>query len=1078
MSSKFSPSVNIILKEVDLTDYFITSNVQAVFDGILANYQAGIRSINLVGAYGTGKSSFLSAFEQHISGTKVFYENAPGLPQAFEPLRMVGEYDSFLSTFAQLIGAENDKPAMVLKAFGKYAARAAKEGKAVLLLVDEFGKLLEYAARHQPEKELYFLQQLAELVNNGPDAILWITTLHQDFSGYAHELTRLQRNEWTKVKGRFKEITFNEPVEQLLYLASERLNAEIPDKLRTQFELLLAAITEARIYPLRDFFTREVIEKLYPLDILSAAILSLSLQQYGQNERSLFSFLNGGNYYDLKDFDTDKHSFYTVSHVYDFLNYNLNSFLLSKGNPHYSKWAEIRNALERVEGEFGYRQQGLYQAIVKTIGLLQIFLPGNARITRDFLSTYVASAGEQTTEANKAITELEQKFIIRYYQRMHRYSLHEASDVDIDLAIHEASAEVSRANDVVKYLNTYFTFPTISAKRSYFTYGTPRVFQFKITDNPYISSVPEGEIDGFINLVFNPYLTPADIARVSAETEEAILYGLYQNSDEIRSLIEEIEKAEIAREKHKEDRIARRELEAIIDGQKNLLNHYVLHSFYNPDIVQWFYQGPLDEPLVNNRSLNALLSDICEVVYERQPVFKSEIANKSKLSPAASTARKDLFKALIDHGTEEDLSIVGFPPQKSIYYSLLKETGIHRPDEWGWALGQPTPENDNYRFTFLFEECDRFLRSAIGAKRSILELYELLAKKPFKLKRGFLDFWIPVFLLMKRNDFALYGEHGFITEFDGEVLELLVKRPQEYSLKAFDGQGIKLDLFNQYRSMLDLAPELQTSNASFIQTVVPYLKFYKGLHPYAKHTKRISGPSLKIRKALTDATDPEVLFFEDFPAALGYDIVQLHKNPELLRNFADALQTAIRELRSAYDELLNRFESAINSLWNRDLEFKEYKDRLRARYHQTLKKYLLLPYQRTFYERLCSPLEQRNAWLSSVAQATIGKTLENISDEEEKQLFDRFLRLIHELDNLNEFAAKQVDLDTEDVLRLEITVPGQQVDQQIIRMPKQRQQSFRDLENGLSQLLDNENQFTKIAILAELLRKELEKNGK
>ena len=27
--------------------------------------------------------------------------------------------------------------------------------------------------------------------------------------------------EWTKVKGRFREITFNEPVEQLLFLASE-----------------------------------------------------------------------------------------------------------------------------------------------------------------------------------------------------------------------------------------------------------------------------------------------------------------------------------------------------------------------------------------------------------------------------------------------------------------------------------------------------------------------------------------------------------------------------------------------------------------------------------------------------------------------------------------------------------------------------------------------------------------------------------------------------------------------------------------------------------------------------------------
>ena len=408
----------------------------------------------------------------------------------------------------------------------------------------------------------------------------------------------------------------------------------------------------------------------------------------------------------------------------------------------------------------------------------------------------------------------------------------------------------------------------------------------------------------------------------------------------------------------------------------------------------------------------------------------------------------------------------------------IRQTGIHSLQEWGWALGEPDAAHDLFNFAPLFELCNDFIATTIGAKRSIQELYDVLGRKPFKLKRGFLDLWIPVFILMKRNDFALYGENGFITDIDTEVLELLVKRPQEYAIKAFDGQGIKVDLFNQYRSMLGLAEELQTSNLSFIQTVVPYIKFYKGLHPYVKNTRRLSKQSLQVRKALIHATDPEVLFFEDFPAALGYDIVQLSKRPELLKNFAESLQLAIRELRSAYDELLNRFEVIINSLWNSELSFKEYKDRLRVRYQHTLKNYLLLPYQRTFYDRLCSPLDQRNAWLSSVAQAVIGKTLEQFNDEDELHLFDRFIQMIHELDNLNQIAEKDIDLDNEDVLRLEITVPGQKTNQQLIRMPKQRKTDFIALENKLLALIAGEHQFTKIAILAEMLRKELDKDGK
>lgn len=1076
MINNFSPSVNIAINPVDLSGYFLTSNVQGVFDSVINNYKSGVRSINLIGAYGTGKSSFLSAFSQHLTGNKVFFEASKwSTAHSFEFINIVGEYGSFIELLGKSINATSSKGGDVLKVFQRHVLKRSGQNVSVILIVDEFGKLLEYAAKHDPERELFFLQQLAEFVNNGGQDVLWLTTLHQDFAGYALDLNKNQRNEWTKVKGRFKEITFSEPVEQLLYLASKRLNADVPSSLEKQFDNLWNSISSAKVYPLRDFFDKDVARKLYPLDILSAAVLALSLQQYGQNERSLFSFLNGESAYDLKEFEHSKKSFYKVSQVYDFLNYNLNSFLLSKANPHYSKWAEIRNALERVEGEFGYDLQMLYQSIIKTIGVFQIFLPGSARITKQFLIEYLSGDIEQGL-VQKAINELEQKFIIRYYHRRERYSLHEVSDVDIDLALHEAAADVSLANDVVKYLNAYFTFPTITAKRAYFQYGTPRVFQFKITDNPYVSSIPEGEIDGYINLIFNPYLDINDIAVAAGRSEEAILYGLFRNSSDIKNSIEEIEKAEIAKEKYKDDRIARRELDSIIDAQKNLLSHYVLHSLYDNNVVQWFYRDRIIDFVENNRDFNGLLSDVCEDVYSNQPIFRSEIVNKSKLSPAASTARKDLFRAIIEHPADDCLAITGFPPQKSIYFSLLRETGIHHLTTSGWVLDQPEAVIDNCNFLPLFAACDEFVQTTIGAKRNISELYDMLSRRPFKLKRGFLDFWIPIYLLIKRENFAMYGENGFITDMDGEVLELLVKRPKEYAIKAFDTEGIRIDLFNQYRMMLSLDPAVQTSTDSFIQTVVPYIKFYKGLPPYVKHTKRISRQAQKVRQALTNATDPEVLFFEDFPAALGFDILQLNKSPELLKAFSETLMGVMRELRSAYDDLLNRFEGIINALWNQSFEFSQYKDKLRARYQLTLKHYLLLPYQKTFYDRICSPLEQRNAWLSSVAQAVLGKTLENINDEEELKLFDRFIQIIHELDNLNDFDKHKVDLETENALKLEITIPGQQGNSRLIRMPKEKGKKQHALEEQLNAIIHRENQVTRIAILAEMLRKELENN--
>ncbi len=231
MTTLFSPSVNII-RDADRTlAYLPTPNAATVFGQIVNNYRAGIHCFNVVGAYGTGKSSFLWAFEQTLSGQQAFFPlRADGLGVVgFEFVRFVGEYASLKETFARHFGVAHagtePSAAAVIAAIGAAYRPLAAEGKALVLLVDEFGKFLEYAARENPEEEPYFLQQLAEYLNDPDRHILLLTTVHQDVSAYALGLTKTQRQEWEKVKGRLKELTFNEPVEQLLALAAQQLAA-------------------------------------------------------------------------------------------------------------------------------------------------------------------------------------------------------------------------------------------------------------------------------------------------------------------------------------------------------------------------------------------------------------------------------------------------------------------------------------------------------------------------------------------------------------------------------------------------------------------------------------------------------------------------------------------------------------------------------------------------------------------------------------------------------------------------------------------------------------------------------------
>ncbi|MEO5912542.1 MAG: ATP-binding protein [Pelobium sp.] len=1078
MVKHFSPSQNILLNNFDVSQYTITPNVQEVFEAIVSNYASGLRSINLIGAYGTGKSTFLNALTYHLNEEKVFVEGKDWRKyKRFEILKLVGNYDSIIDNVKDLIGSSSVKPVALVKDLEVLIKAANAQGRGFILMIDEFGKFLEYASANGAEKELYFLQQIAELINNAEYEAAFVTTLHQDFSAYAVQLNSTQRNEWIKVKGRFKELTFNEPVEQLLLLASKRIEATPDEAKQQQITQLIQIIGDAKAFSLKDYFDQKIANKIYPLDLLSGSVLALALQQYGQNERSLFTFLNTDNFYGLHEFNEERQHFYAIANVYDYLNYNLYSFLNSKANIHYNKWAEIKNALERIEGEVDEKDHILYQTLIKTIGLLNIFSHAGAKLDKEFLVKYLELTGKLKGVA-EAIENLQRKNLLSYNKYSHRFFYSETTVVNIDDAIKEAGLEISRANNIVSFLNSYFPLAPVAAKRAYYEKGTPRVFEYKITDAPYAASTPSGQVDGFINLIFNEQVKASTILEASQHNPDAILYAHFLRVEDIQHAIEEIEKAEIAKAKYPNDKIINRELSAIIEIQKSLLNYYLYEGFYDWDAVKWYFRGE-ERTFLNSKQFNAFLSEISDEIYPLTPIFISELANKSKLSGTISSARRLLIEAILSAENEEVLGIDGFPPQKSIYLSLLLQTGIHQKTADGWALQEITnPAQDRNQFIPLFQTCNDFIATTRGAKRSVADLYELLEQAPFKLKRGFLDFWIPIYLLIKTDDFALYGMHGFIPEIDAEVLELLVKNPSQYSVKAFDTEGIKVKLFNEYRHLLALGDEDHTSNEAFIKTIVPFIKFYKELKPYAKNTKQLSKKTLKVRKALTEATDPEKLFFEDFPEALGYDTVQLTKTPELLTAFSADLQNAIRELRSAYDELLNKFEGIINFLWNKDYTFALYKEQFRQRFETSLKKYLLLPYQKTFYDRLCSPLEDRGAWLSSVAQATIGKTLDTISDQEVEQLQERFLNLVRELDNLNEMALEKVNLEEEHVYKLEITIPGESIKPQTIRLPKKEDSRLAALENDLSLLLEKEGKSFKIAILANLLKKEIEQNGK
>jgi hypothetical protein len=257
----FSPSVNIIRDNNLSLNYIPTPNSVQAFSQIANDYKIGIRVFNLVGAYGIGKSAFLWALENDFEKRHNYF-NAISIAEKindFKVIRFIGSFNSLQEDFAQFFNIDkNSKSIEIVKRLKSFVSECKKENAGVAIFIDEFGKYLEYAALNSPGKELYFIQEIAEFINSVQNDIILISTLHQDFNRYSDTLTKSQQNEWDKVKGRLKEITFNEPVEQLLFLAANRTKQLKIENNSNHFDDLFEILRKSKLFPLKDYFTTEI----------------------------------------------------------------------------------------------------------------------------------------------------------------------------------------------------------------------------------------------------------------------------------------------------------------------------------------------------------------------------------------------------------------------------------------------------------------------------------------------------------------------------------------------------------------------------------------------------------------------------------------------------------------------------------------------------------------------------------------------------------------------------------------------------------------------------------------------------
>jgi hypothetical protein len=1080
--AEFKISTNIVRDANSSLDYIVTKNANEVYDRIIYNYGRNQHAFTIIGSYGTGKSTFLWALEKHMKGEVKFAKPVNGEFKGinkFDFVRIVGDSSSLKERFCEAFGFTNLKDASnkaILREFDDLYQDISRRKHALVILVDEFGKHLEFIAKANPD-EMYFIQELAEYCNDSKKDILLISTLHQNFSVYSKGLSKAQRSEWDKVRGRFIDIAFDEPVEQLLYFAAKRLEEHfVPNNFRKNYNTAVQLILDSQLLGKSFSLKQGELEKLYPLDPLAADILTRSLQRYGQNERSLFTFLDSP---ELK-WKIDSESPFTVADCFDYLTANLQSEIEDgEKNPFKPQWKAAILALEKAE--FIFDNDYLEASnVIKLICLANIFSNSVGTLDDATIIGYSETI-LKVKDGKQILDKLKSQRIIKFSNHRSKYNFIEGTDVDIEQELIDAAKYVDYDFDLVSRIESYFEFSIIPAKRIQFQTGTPRFFAFRFyTEIPPNLSQPEGEIDGYINLIFSKKRIEASLRSEIQNYPANQLFVLFKEIDQIRETLFEIDKINYVIGKFSDDKVALR----ILNEEKLFKNNQLKDSvegalFSGSSKITWIWNDQIDSlsaqkrKIHSYRDLNRLLSDAAEVTFSSTPVYRNEMVNKEFLSSPILTARKALIRQMINNGDQKDLNFdpKTFPPEKTIYLSFLKNTGIHRENGNQAYFDEPSDKS----FFPIWQTSNELLASSKDSKIPVADFIKELKTGSFKLKQGFIDFWLPIFLIIKKEEYSLYYEDGeYIPLLTPDVMDLVYKHPTKYFVKTLSAAGVQGDYLAFYKELTGYnESNIKGLKTSYITIYSNFLRFYRGLEDYSKKTKNLPKTAIGIRTAIATASDPETALFQNIPEALGY--FGLEKNDKRLQNFLNDLQQSIRQIRGAYDQLIDSLEREISErlLFNVS-SFDSFKEQIVNRFGTVNRNLIMNDSLRIFYTRVVSPLDVKKAYWESLCDATLGKKLDKLTDEEIPMFIDRLKSNFEALQDLSELHGFNLS-EGDNVFQVSITdKTGASRTKKNIIVTNEQLKKAKDLEKELTALLSSNEEVNKVALLS-LLEKELKK---
>lgn len=894
-------------------NYYLTPSAIEALQGVLrAQHTPTDRALTLIGPYGAGKSAFVTFLARLVSEPK--FEKEVKLPAKFPavpkllPVPVVGSRSALgpalltalrhaLATApgeptiptALLTAEQKPNPRNLANAYlaASQAVAAAGHHTGLLLLVDEAGKFLEYAANHPQAGDIFALQELAEAASRAPEsAPLWvITVLHQNAEAYANRLGRTQQAEWAKVAQRFRQLPLFPSDVERMDLIGRALRQSPSLHLNGHLSDLLVPVLAPNSQFLPTGLAGSRFEKLaraaYPLHPVTLLAVPALFRRAGQSHRSLFNFLEGqengalGSFLLEQTYDPADPAFFPLDGLFD---YGRDVLLAHYTGPTARPWLEAVELVAQAQ-EKDPALSSLATRALKCIALLSWLRETRLPASRVVLT---AALGADTPAA---LDELERRSLVVWSRARGSFRLWEAGDVDIEAEL--TTARAALAGDVLLAATgdaTLFPLPRLVARRHSFRTGTLRPVGVEVLrPDQLLARAAERPADLAVLLC----LANDPLAQALAEQEAQrlrqpnLLIAVALETEALREAAYHLAAARVVADTVTAlagDRAGRRELALRRHEAENLFRAEWSRLF-GPALggegttpttaaaaalaANWYWQGET-QPLADARAFSRQLSLLADHTFSRTPTLRNEILNRRQLSSAGAAARGALVKAMLSKGDSARLGFTGFPPEFAMYASVLSATGLHyltSDGMWAWRAPAAVGNHDPYNLVPVWEAIERLVFQATEPL-ALPDLYEQLRAAPYGIADGVLPVLLATFRRVREGDTSLYREGLFLAEEKEADWELLLRRPDMFAIADSRVTGARLAVVERIAQATKVEPQL-------VPVVRRLLRMQAGLPEFTQQTRRLPAAALALRDAFQQAKAPEYLLFKSVPAALG-----------------------------------------------------------------------------------------------------------------------------------------------------------------------------------------------------------------